>query len=70
MATDQISKQRSPRRAGIRQSDVARAVRGALQGGMAVGDLIVTRDSVRICAATSAPAGSASNSWDEVLDDG
>jgi len=70
MATDQIVVQRSPRRLGIRQSDVTRAVRGALQGGMVVGDLVVTRDSVRICAATSASAGSPSNTWDEVLDDG
>jgi uridine phosphorylase len=70
MAADQFRPQRSARRVGIRQSDVARAVRGALQDGMAVGDLVVTRDSVRICATTSTSAGTSSNSWDEVLDDG
>ena len=70
MAADHFISQRPSRQAGIRQSDVARAVRGALQGGMVISDLVVTRDSVRICAASAGVSGSPSNSWDEVLDDG
>ena len=59
---------RRPRHQGIRQSEIARAIRGALQAGMDVREVIATREGIRILSG-SAPA-SLSNSWDEVLDDG
>lgn len=59
---------RRARTPGIRQSDIARAIRGALQAGMDVREVIATKDGIRILSG-SAPA-SFSNSWDEVLDDG
>lgn len=56
-------------RAGIRQADVARAVRGALQAGMDVREVIASKDCIRILCGSSASASS-TNSWDEVLNDG
>ena len=60
----------SPRRSGIRQSDIARAIRGAMQAGMDVREVVATRDGIRIISASGAPSASSSNSWDEVLSDG
>lgn len=72
MANDQPSvtsvsvRQRS---AGIRQSDIARAIRGAMQAGMEVREVIATKNGIRIISG-SAVSATSSNSWDEVLDDG
>lgn len=60
-----------PRRAlGIRQSDIARAIRGAMQAGMEVREVIATKEGIRILAGPTAGAPTSSNSWDEVLNDG
>lgn len=69
MVINRDSPSRAPRRAGISQADVARAVKGAMQAGMNVLEVIATRDGIRIRAVSAAPAAS-SNSWDEVLSDG
>lgn len=66
VSTSEIPRQRST---GIRQSDIARAIRGAMQAGMQVGEVIATKNGIRIISA-SASATTSSNSWDEVLDDG
>ncbi|MBU1313590.1 MAG: hypothetical protein KJ947_11500 [Alphaproteobacteria bacterium] len=62
----------SPRqpRSHIRQSDIARAIRGALQAGMEVREVIATRDGIRILSAPSDRPSASANSWDEVLDNG
>lgn len=61
---------RRPRITGIRQSDVARAIRGALQGGMDVREVIATPSGVRILSTSSAYHPPALNEWDEVFADG
>jgi hypothetical protein len=59
------------RSTGIRQSDIARAIRGAMQAGMQVSEVIATRDGIRILSTPSGASSSSSdNSWDEVLDNG
>jgi putative heme degradation protein len=60
---------RTRRNVGIRQADVARAIRGALQAGIEIREVIATRDGIRIVSG-SVSAAVATNSWDEVLDDG
>lgn len=57
------------RSSGIRQADVTRAIRGAMQAGMEVREVIATKNGIRILSGSAASAGT-SNSWDEVLDDG
>ncbi|GAJ94360.1 hypothetical protein RRH01S_08_00980 [Rhizobium rhizogenes NBRC 13257] len=69
MSTAQTETRRRARSPGIRQSDIARAIRGALQAGMEVREVIATKDGVRIISGASGSA-SLSNSWDEVLGDG
>ena len=60
---------RRARNAGIRQSDIARAIRGALQAGMEVREVIATRDGIRILSGSPDSSGSMSgNTWDDVLD--
>lgn len=68
-----VAQEISPRRRndGIRQSDIARAIRGAMQAGMDVREVIATKDGIRILSGPGAPVASASsNSWDAVLDNG
>ncbi|WP_428414494.1 hypothetical protein [Pararhizobium sp.] len=77
MATDdpqlpnppQAKEARRLRSAGIRQSDIARAIKGAMQGGMDVREVFATPHGIRIFS-NSAPVLSKSNDWDEVLNDG
>lgn len=69
MAIEPGGPSRQSRSAVIRQADIARAIRGATQAGMVVAEVIATKGSVRILAATAGPSPSG-NSWDEVLDDG
>ncbi|TDX77747.1 hypothetical protein EDE05_11456 [Neorhizobium sp. R1-B] len=69
MVGSQAETARRNRSLNIRQSDVARAIRGAIQAGMEVREVIATKDGIRILSASSGPASS-SNSWDEVLKDG
>ncbi|MFN7025598.1 MAG: hypothetical protein ACK4QP_14000 [Pseudorhizobium sp.] len=57
-------------RSHIRQSDIARAIRGALQAGLEVREVIATRDGIRILSASSDKPLGSENSWDEVLDNG
>lgn len=59
---------RKPRQSSIRQSEIARAIRGAMQAGMEIGEVIATRDGIRILSKSSAPRAGADNSWDDVLD--
>ncbi|MBO0140226.1 hypothetical protein JZX87_03470 [Agrobacterium sp. Ap1] len=62
---------RRSRSVGIRQADIARAIRGAMQAGMQVSEVIATRDVIRILSTPSgASSASVDNSWDEVLDNG
>ena len=68
--TAPMAGERRPRAPGIRQSDIARAIRGAMQAGMEVREVIATRDGIRILSVQSAIAAASSNSWDEVLDNG
>lgn len=59
---------RKLRNTGIRQSDIARAIRGAMQAGMEIGEVIATRDGIRIVSKSTAPRIGSDNSWDDVLD--
>ncbi|WP_275787732.1 hypothetical protein [Pararhizobium gei] len=61
---------RQPRKPGIRQADIARAIKGALQGGMDVREVFATPHGIRILSSSAAPSSSALNEWDEVLSDG
>lgn len=59
---------RKSRNTGIRQSDIARAIRGAMQAGMDIGEVIATRDGVRIVSKSFSPQTRSDNSWDDLLD--
>jgi hypothetical protein len=61
--------QRSSGALGIRQSDITRMVRGAIQAGIEVGEVIATRDAIHILTREAA-ARPLRNSWDDVLDNG
>ena len=69
MVSSQVEAARRNRSSNIRQSDVARAIRGAMQAGMEVREVIATKDGIRILSASSGTVSSP-NSWDEVLKDG
>jgi hypothetical protein len=60
---------RRSRGVGIRQSDMARAIKGAIQGGMDVREVFATPHGIRIFSG-AASVLSTSNDWDEVLNDG
>ncbi len=59
---------RRSRAANIRQADVRRVVRGAMEAGLEVLEVIATKDGIRIVSGKA--AANSSNSWDEVLDNG
>ncbi len=59
------------RTSAVLQSDVSRAVKGALAAGLTVTEVITTRDGVRIITSNAARGqGAGANPWDEVLSDG
>lgn len=64
----------SRRAASFMQSDVSRAINGALAAKLVVAEVVVSKDGVRIItvdgAKRAAPGTPAANPWDEVLDDG
>lgn len=61
---------RRARSQSFRQSEIARAIRGAMQAGMDVREVIATRDGIRIISSSASGTAATDNSWDEVLNDG
>lgn len=68
MVEAQAVSTRRSRAANIRQADVRRVVRGAMEAGLEVLEVIATKDGIRIVSGKA--AASSSNSWDEVFDHG
>lgn len=63
-----VPTQRKSRNTGMTEGAIARVLRAAVKAGMDVGEVIATKDGIRL---RIGPGGSSRsvNTWDEVLDD-
>jgi hypothetical protein len=59
---------KSARKAGMSEAAIARVLRAAIKAGMDVGEVVATKDTIRIRVGQGAAARTG-NTWDEIFED-